>query len=220
MTRRLAQLCVGLALFGMGVSLILKSNLGAASWDVLTQGLSHHLPLTFGTITIITSALVLVCWIPLRQRLGIGTVANAVLIGVFADVGIAVFPEPDTLWVRLLVMLLGVGLVGLASGIYIGAGLGPGPRDGLMTGLHEVTGWPIWVVRTGLEVAVVIVGWLLGGTVGIGTVAFALLIGPLCQLFLPLFEIRASAGSAAGGDGGDAEREGAEPPAGPREPAV
>lgn len=184
------QLAVGLALFGIGVSLILKSNLGAASWDVLTQGLSHHLPLSFGTITIIMSGIVLLCWIPLRQRVGFGTVANAILIGVFADVGLALFPTPDGFWVRIAVMLLGVVLVGIASGIYIGAGFGSGPRDGLMIGLHEVTGLPIWVVRTALEVFVVVVGWLLGGTVGIGTLAFAVLIGPLCQVFLPLFAIR------------------------------
>ncbi|MGO2140169.1 MAG: YczE/YyaS/YitT family protein [Leucobacter sp.] len=187
--RRILQLAGGLALFGIGVSLILKSNLGAASWDVLTQGLSHHLPLSFGTITIIMSGIVLLCWIPLRQRVGFGTVANAILIGVFADVGLALFPSPEIFWVRIAVMLLGVLLVGIASGIYIGAGFGSGPRDGLMIGLHEVTRLPIWVVRTALEVFVVVVGWLLGGTVGIGTLAFAVFIGPLCQVFLPLFAI-------------------------------
>ena len=187
----MTQLAVGLALFGIGVSLILKSNLGAASWDVLTQGLSHHLPLTFGTITIITSALVLLCWIPLRQRVGVGTLANAVLIGVFADVGLALIPSPEAFWLRVVVMLAGVLLVGLASGIYIGAGFGSGPRDGLMIGLHEVTGLPIWLVRTALEVLVVAGGWLLGGTVGIGTIAFAVFMGPLCEIFLPMFAIPA-----------------------------
>lgn len=189
MPRRLVQLSVGLALFGIGISLILQSHLGAASWDVLTQGLSRQLPLSFGTITIITSAIVLLCWIPLRQRVGVGTVLNAVLIGVFADVGLAVVPAPDEIWIRLIMLAAGVVLVGLGSGIYLGGGLGSGPRDGLMIGLHELTGWPIWIVRTALEVTVVAVGWLLGGTVGIGTVAFALFIGPLCQLFLPMFEI-------------------------------
>ena len=188
--RRILQLAGGLALFGIGVSLILKSNLGAASWDVLTQGLSHHLPLSFGTITIIMSGIVLLCWIPLRQRVGFGTVANAILIGVFADVGLALFPSPEIFWVRIAVMLLGVLLVGIASGIYIGAGFGSGPRDGLMIGLHEVTRLPIWAVRTALEVFVVVVGWLLGGTVGVGTLAFAVFIGPLCQVFLPLFAIK------------------------------
>lgn len=191
--RRALQLTIGLALFGLGVSLILHSNLGAASWDVLTQGLSRHVPLSFGTITIIMSGLVLLCWIPLRQRVGIGTVANAVLIGVFADVGLALFGTPDAFWARVLIMLLGVVLVGLASGIYIGAGFGSGPRDGLMIGLHEVTGLPIWVVRTAIEVLVVVAGWFLGGTVGIGTLAFALFIGPLCQIFLPMFAIRDAA---------------------------
>ena len=189
MPRRVLQLSLGLALFGFGISLVLKSNLGAASWDVLTQGLSYRLPLTFGTITILMSGIVLLCWIPLRQRVGFGTVANAVLVGVFADIGIAVFAVPEAFWLRLVVMLFGIVLVGLASGLYIGAGFGSGPRDGLMIGLHELTGIPIWVVRTALEVVVVFVGWLLGGTVGIGTLAFALLIGPLCQVFLPLFAI-------------------------------
>lgn len=193
MPRRILQLAVGLGLFGIGVSLILRSGLGAASWDVLTQGLGHHVPLSFGTITIITSGLVLLCWIPLKQRVGFGTVANALLVGIFADIGLAVFATPEAFWLRLLQMLLGVLLVGLASGIYIGSGFGSGPRDGLMIGLHTLTGLPIWVVRTGLEVVVVAAGWLLGGTVGIGTVAFALLIGPLCQVFLPLFAIRDAA---------------------------
>lgn len=192
MLRRVLQLVAGLALFGLGVSLILRSNLGAASWDVLTQGLSYHLPLSFGTITIIISGLVLLCWIPLRQRVGVGTIANAVLVGVFADVGLALFQTPEVFWVQLLTMLLGVTIVGVASGLYIGAGFGSGPRDGLMIGLHTITGLPIWLVRTALEITVVVVGWLLGGTVGIGTVAFALLIGPLCQVFLPLFAIKGS----------------------------
>lgn len=189
--RRLIQLAIGLALFGFGVSLMIRADLGVASWDVLSQGVIRYVPLSFGAITIITSALVLLLWIPLKQRLGIGTVGNAILIGVFADVGLALLPELDHFWLRLGVLLLGIFVIGLASGIYIGARLGPGPRDGLMTGLHEVTGWPIWIVRTLLEATVVIIGWLLGGTVGIGTVLFAVLIGPLCQVFIPIFDTRA-----------------------------
>lgn len=190
LTRRIVQLLIGLFGFGIGVSMLLLANLGAASWDVLTQGIIRFVPLTFGTVTIITSVIVLLLWIPLRQRLGIGTVLNALLVGFFIDIGLAVLPEPEGFWWQLLVLLLGILIIGISSGLYLGARLGPGPRDGLMTGLHAHTGWPIWAVRTGLEVSVVAIGWALGGTVGLGTILFALLIGPLCQLFMPIFEVR------------------------------
>lgn len=174
----------------MGVALMLRANLGAASWDVLTQGIIRYVPLSFGTVTIITSVIVLLLWIPLRQRLGVGTVLNGLLIGAFADVGLWLVSAPESLWLRLVMLLGGICVLGLGSGIYIGAKLGAGPRDGLMTGLHERTGWPIWVVRTGLELSVVALGWALGGTVGVGTVLFALLIGPLCQVFIPMFAVK------------------------------
>lgn len=190
MPRRLLQLAFGLALFGIGVSLLLKAHLGTGSWDVLTQGISHHVPLSFGTITIIMSGIVLLLWIPLRQWPGIGTVANGVLVGVFTDVGLRTIPDPSGVWMQILTLAAGLVIIGIASGLYIGAGLGPGPRDGLMTGLHRRTGKPIWMVRTAIEVVVLAVGWLLGGTVGFGTIAVTFLIGPLCQIFLPMFAIR------------------------------
>jgi len=161
-----------------------------APWDVLTQGIDSHVHLGFGLVTTIISGIVLLLWIPLRQRLGIGTVANALLVGPSADVGLWLIPAGLDLWVRVILFAAGLLLLAIASGIYIGADLGPGPRDGLMTGLHARTGWPIWTVRTGIEGSVLAVGWLLGGNVGVGTVAFALLVGPLCQWTLPLFARR------------------------------
>ena len=196
--RRLSQLFIGLVFFGVAIALIIHANLGAVSWDVLTQGLSKHLPFSFGMITIIIGGCVLLLWIPLRQRPGIGTVANALLVGVFADIGLATFPSPDSFWWQVATLILGTLLLGIGSGLYIGAGLGPGPRDGLMTGIHARTGIPIWAVRTGIEVSVLCIGWLLGGTVGIGTVAVTFLIGPLCQIFVPLFTLRAREASPAG----------------------
>ncbi|MGO3146648.1 MAG: YczE/YyaS/YitT family protein [Leucobacter sp.] len=189
--RRLSQLFIGLVFFGFAIALIIHANLGAVSWDVLTQGLSKQLPFSFGTITIIIGGFVLLLWIPLRQRPGIGTITNALLVGVFADIGLAVFSSLDSFWWQLVMLASGTLLLGVGSGLYIGAGLGPGPRDGLMTGIHARTGLPIWAARTGIEVSVLAIGWLLGGTVGIGTVAVTFLIGPLCQIFVPLFTLRA-----------------------------
>jgi uncharacterized membrane protein YczE len=187
MTRRLLQLLIGLFLYGIGIALILRGAIGVAPWDVLTQGIDLQVHLGFGTVTTLISVVVLVLWIPLRQRPGIGTVLNALLVGPAADVGLWLIPADLPLWLRVLLFAAGLVLLAVASGIYIGAGLGPGPRDGLMTGLHARTGWNIWVVRTGIEGTVLLVGWLLGGNVGVGTVAFALLVGPLCQWTLPLF---------------------------------
>lgn len=187
--RRSLQLLIGLFLFGIGISLMVRGALGTAPWDVLTLGIISHIPLSFGLVTTMISVVVLLCWIPLRERPGVGTVLNAVLIGPCADIGLALFPEPGALWLRILSLAAGIVLIGFATGLYIGARFGPGPRDGLMTGLHRVTGLPIWIVRTALEVAVVVVGWLLGGIVGVGTVAFALGIGPLCQFFLRIFNV-------------------------------
>lgn len=188
--RRTAQLLVGLFLYGIGISFIVRGMIGAAPWDVLTQGIARHVPLTFGVITILVSVVVLLLWIPIRQKPGIGTVLNALLVGPAADVGFLLIPETDELWIRIAFFVVGLLVLSGATGLYIGAAFGPGPRDGLMTGLHRRTGWPIWVVRTGLEVTVVAVGWVLGGNVGVGTVAFALLVGPRCQFFLRVFAVR------------------------------
>ena len=190
MTQRLVKLLIGLFLYGIGIALIVRGAVGVAPWDVLTQGIDSHVHLGFGLVTTIISGIVLLLWIPLRQRLGIGTVANALLVGPSADVGLWLIPADLDLWVRVVLFAAGLLLLAVASGIYIGADLGPGPRDGLMTGLHARTGWPIWTVRTGIEGSVLAVGWLLGGNVGVGTVAFALLVGPLCQWTLPLFARR------------------------------
>ena len=188
MTQRLVKLLIGLFLYGIGIALIVRGAVGVAPWDVLTQGIDSHVHLGFGLVTTIISGIVLLLWIPLRQRLGVGTVANALLVGPSADVGLWLIPADLDLWVRVVLFAAGLLLLAVASGIYIGADLGPGPRDGLMTGLHARTGWPIWRVRTGIEGGVLLIGWLLGGNVGLGTVAFALLIGPLCQWALPLFD--------------------------------
>lgn len=189
---RASQLLVGLLLYGFGLAMLVRSVLGAAPWDVLTLGLVNHLPLSFGTVVVLVSVIVLLCWIPLRERPGIATVLNVLLVGPAADLGLFLFPETTALWLRVLYLGVGILVVGAATGLYIGARFGSGPRDGLMTGLRRVTGLPIWVVRTGLEVTVVALGWLLGGVFGIGTVLFAVTIGPLCQFFIPRFTVRLS----------------------------
>jgi len=189
MPRRIAQLLIGLFLYGIGIAFMIRGEIGAAPWDVLSQGISHHVPLSFGVITILTSIVVLLLWLPLRQRYGIGTLLNALLVGPSADVGLLVIPTGQPLWLRIAFFVIGLLVLSAATGLYIGARFGPGPRDGLMTGLHSRTGWPIWVVRTGIEIVVVAVGWSLGGNVGIGTLAFALLVGPLCQYFMRIFAV-------------------------------
>lgn len=183
--RRLAQLFGGLALYGASMGLMLRSGLGLDPWDVLHEALAERTGLTFGTITAIVGALVLLCWIPLRQRPGIGTVSNIVMIAVAVDLTLAVVAPPSGMVSRIALLVAGVVLNGVASAAYIGVRLGPGPRDGLMTGLHARTGWSIRLVRTAIEVLVLSGGWLLGGTVGVGTVVYALAIGPLVQVFLP-----------------------------------
>lgn len=188
--RRIAQLLVGLFLYGIGIAFIVRGEIGAAPWDVLSQGIALHVPLTFGTITILVSVVVLLLWLPLRQRFGIGTLLNALLVGPSADVGLLLIPMDQPLWLRICFFVIGLLVLAAATGLYIGAHFGPGPRDGLMTGLHRRTGWPIWIVRTGIEIVVVAVGWALGGNVGVGTLAFALLVGPLCQYFMRLFSVR------------------------------
>ena len=187
---RLGRLMFGLVLFGIGLAFMVIAELGLSPWDVFHQGVSERTGIPIGRVVIITGLLVLVFWIPLKERIGIGTIANAIVIGVTLDLALLVLPESlDQLAVRWVTMLLGVALVAIGSGFYIGAGLGPGPRDGLMTGLARITGRPIGLVRGVLEVAALIVGWALGGTVGIGTLVFALGIGPLVQFFLNRLEL-------------------------------
>ncbi|WP_235201425.1 membrane protein YczE [Microbacterium sp. CH12i] len=183
------QLLIGLFLYGIGIAFIVRGEIGAAPWDVLSQGIARHVPLSFGVITILVSVVVLVLWLPLRQRFGIGTVLNALLVGPSADVGLMLIPPGQPLWLRIAFFVIGLLVLAAATGLYIGAHFGPGPRDGLMTGLHNRTGWPIWIVRTGLEVTVVAIGWALGGNVGLGTLTFALLVGPLCQYFMRIFAV-------------------------------
>ncbi|WP_233193112.1 YitT family protein [Cryobacterium sp. Y29] len=190
MTRRLIQLLIGLFLYGIGIALIVRAGIGVAPWDVLTQGIDNHTQLGFGLITILLSGVVLVLWIPIRQKPGAGTLLNAVLVGPAADVGLWLIPADLDLWARIVLFAVGLLTVAVATGLYIGAHFGPGPRDGLMTGLHKRTGWKIWIVRTGIEVIVLGIGWALGGNVGIGTALFAVLIGPLCQRTIPLFAIK------------------------------
>jgi uncharacterized membrane protein YczE len=175
--RRLPRLLGGLALFGIGIGLMVRADLGLGPWDVLHQGVAERTGATIGTITILTGVVVLLLWIPLRERPGLGTVLNVVLIGLVADATLAVVDEPSSLPVRVLLLVVGIFVFGPGSGLYIGAGLGPGPRDGLMTGLAR-RGTAVRVVRTGIEVVVLALGAALGGSVGIGTVAFALTVGP------------------------------------------
>jgi uncharacterized membrane protein YczE len=184
---RLAQLWVGLCCYGLSMALMVRARLGLDPWDTFHQGISRHSGASFGTVVILTGAAVLLSWIPLRQRPGLGTVSNVILIGVSVDGFLAVLPAPSLVAVRAAFMLTGVVLCGVATGMYISVGMGPGPRDGLMTGIAARTGWSIRLTRTALELCVLLVGWLLGGTVGVGTVAFALCIGPATQLSLGLF---------------------------------
>lgn len=184
LTRRLVQLLLGLALYGTSIAMMLRSVLGLNPWDVLHDGLAQRTGLSFGTVVIVVGAGLLVAWVPLRQWPGLGTVANAVVVGLVADAALAVLAEPDAMVARIGLLVGGIVLNGLATAMYIGSQLGPGPRDGLMTGLSRRTGLSIRLVRVGLELTVLAIGWLLGGVVGIGTVAYALAIGPLVQLFL------------------------------------
>lgn len=181
--RRLPRLLLGLAFFGVGIALMVRADLGLGPWDVLHQGLSERVDLAIGTVTILVGLLVLVLWVPLRERPGLGTVLNVLLIGLVADATLAVLDAPDSMWARVLFLVAGVFVFGPGSGLYIGAGLGPGPRDGLMTALAR-RGRSVRVVRTGIELTVLAVGAALGGTVGIGTVLFALSIGPNVHWFL------------------------------------
>ncbi|MGH3763425.1 YczE/YyaS/YitT family protein [Actinophytocola sp.] len=184
--RRVTQLAGGLVLYGVSMGLMIRGGLGLDPWDVLHEALSRRTGLTFGTVTAIVGALVLLCWVPLRQRPGVGTVANIVLIALAVDATLALVGQADAMAPRIVLMVAGVVLNALATAAYLGVRLGPGPRDGLMTGLVERTGVSVRVIRTGIELTVLATGWLLGGTVGAGTVLYALAIGPLTQAFLPL----------------------------------
>lgn len=183
--RRLLQLMVGLVLYGVSLAVMVRGALGLAPWDVLHSGVTRYLPITLGQAVIVLSFVVLLAWIPLREKPGLGTIANALVVGSSADLTLWLLDRPDALVARVALMLGGVLLCGLASAMYIGAQLGRGPRDGLMTGLARRTGRSLRLVRTLLEVTVVVLGLLLGGVAGLGTLAYALAIGPLTQLWLP-----------------------------------
>lgn len=183
--RRLAQLYAGLVLYGVSMALMVRSSLGVMPWDVLHQGLARQLGWSLGTVTIVVGALVLLAWVPLRERPGLGTLSNVVVVGLAVDAVLAVLPAPDGLPGRVAFAAAGILLNGVATAAYIGVALGPGPRDGLMTGLVRRTGGPVGPIRTAIEVVVVGTGWLLGGTLGVVTVLYALSIGPLVHVLLP-----------------------------------
>ncbi|BCL32043.1 YitT family protein [Streptomyces aurantiacus] len=189
LTRRLLQLYVGLALYGASSALLVEAGLGLEPWGVLHQGLAELTGLTIGVVSIFVGAAVLLLWIPLRQRPGLGTVSNVFVVGLAMDGTLALLPDPHALAVRVPLLVAGILVNGVATGLYIAARFGPGPRDGLMTGFHRRTGRSIRLVRTTLEVAVVATGFVLGGTVGAGTVVYAVAIGPLAQLFLRVFAV-------------------------------
>lgn len=208
--RRLPQLFLGLVSYGVSLGLMVRGDLGLAPWDVLHSGLIRYLPITLGQAVVAMSFVVLLAWIPLRETPGIGTVANALLVGFSADATLALLDTPNAVVLRIGLMVGGVLLCGLATALYMGAQLGRGPRDGLMTGLARRTGWSLRLVRTGIEVTVVVVGLLLGGTIGIGTVVYALAIGPLTQLWLPFSTVELPTTDRTGTGRGRPSRSGPE----------
>lgn len=181
---RLLRLLLGLWVYGLAIALMIEGALGASPWDVFHLGVTRHLPLSLGTVIVLAALVVLLAWIPLRQMPGLGTLANTLLLGPFADLNLAWIGTPETLPVRIAFMLGGVVACAFATALYVGAQLGPGPRDGLMTGLARRTGWSIRAVRTVMEVVVLVAGIALGGVAGVGTVVFALGVGPVTQFFL------------------------------------
>src|SRR5690606_32396863 len=189
--RRLIQLHLGLALFGVSLALMVRATLGLDPWNVFQQGLMDVVGLSLGQVSIAIGAVVMLAWIPLRQKPGFGTIANIIVIGLVIDATLAVLPVFEGLALRSAMMVSGVVLNAFASAAYIGAGMGPGPRDGLMTGLHERLGWSIRVSRLSIEATVLAAGWLLGGVVGVGTVLYAVVLGPLGRRFLPVFTLTA-----------------------------
>ncbi|EFE08485.1 YczE/YyaS/YitT family protein [Citrobacter youngae] len=209
MLRRLLQLYIGLALYGVSTAMFVRADLGADPWNVFHLGVANLLSMNIGVVIIAVGVLVLLAWIPLRQRPGFGTLSNVIMIGLAADAALVVIPGFESLPARGALLVTAVILNALATSLYIGAGFGAGPRDGLMTGIHALTGWPVRRIRTAIEVSVLLTGWLLGGTVGVGTVLYALAIGPLIQICLPWFRyqpqsrIRARSESGARSPAGD-----------------
>ncbi|WP_336502363.1 hypothetical protein [Microbacterium paraoxydans] len=195
LVERLAQLVGGLFLYGVALGFMVRGGIGVAPWDVLSLGVAGWTGLGYGVVTVLISIVVLLLWIPLRQRVGLGTLLNALLIGPFADLTLLVLPAPPSVWVGAPMFVIGLVLLAFATGLYIAADFGPGPRDGLMTGLVRVTRWPVWLARTVIEGSVLLVGFLLGGPVGVGTVLFAFGVGPLIGWFLPRIERRRRARS-------------------------
>lgn len=189
LTRRLVQLYLGLVLYGASIALMVPAGLGLSPWDVFHQGVSERTGLTMGTVVIVASVAVLLLWIPLRERPGIGTVSNVVLVGLAMDATLALVPDLESPPARIALLLTAVVLNGAATGMYIGARFGAGPRDGLMTGLHRVSGRSVRLVRTAVEAVVLVAGFALGGTAGAGTALYALAIGPLAQVFLRIFQV-------------------------------
>ncbi|WP_375384144.1 YitT family protein [uncultured Microbacterium sp.] len=204
MTRRVLQLLIGLVLYGFGCALTVEAGLGVDPWTVFAQGISVHTGIGIGWVASILGVLVLLLWIPLRQKPGIGTIANILLVGTAIEAGLAIVPPISGLIAQCAVLIAGIVMVAIASGLYIGAHFGPGPRDGLMTGMHARFGWPIWACRLSVEATVLVAGWLLGGTVGIGTVLFATLIGPLVHIALPLLSTKKPASGVRAGKGSGA----------------
>jgi len=193
MPARLVRLFIGLTVFGIGVSLMVRAELGLSPWEVLHQGISFRTGILIGTVGILVGVLVLLGWIPLREKLGIGTVANVILIGIVIDVTLWRLPATiSSTPVRWVMLCGGIAMIGVATSLYIGTGLGPGPRDGLMTGIAK-RGLPIGAVRTAIELTVLAVGYLLGGTVGIGTLLFAFGVGPIVHVTLPWLTLEPSA---------------------------
>ncbi|MGA9309017.1 MAG: hypothetical protein WBV74_01445 [Pseudonocardiaceae bacterium] len=199
--RRLGQLAAGLALYGVSMALLIRSRLGNMPWDVLHQGLASHLHRSIGTVSIVVGAIVLLLWIPLREKPGFGTISNVVVIGISVDAALTLLPVMDSLPVRGLLAAAGIVLNAVATAAYIGARLGPGPRDGLMTALVRRTGGSVRRVRSVIEIAVVASGWALGGTLGVATVLYALAIGPLVQILLPRLTVGRSSATAGPGTG-------------------
>jgi len=192
MARRLIQLYIGLILYGVSAAMYVRADLGADPWNVFHLGVARIFSLNLGVVMIGVGALVLLLWIPLRTRPGIGTISNVIVLGLAADAALALMPPVESLALRIGLLITALIVNGLATGMYIGAGLGAGPRDGLMTGIHARTGWSIRSIRTSIEVTVLTLGWLMGGAFGVGTVLYALAIGPLIQFFLPWFKITAA----------------------------